>query len=151
MSLVSIREKILQDLKTALQNITIANGYTLDISLVSRELKHWEETQRFPSLFVIDGDERIEWSTTENLNSAPFGIKVIGYVKKAKSQDGDLSQELNKLIRDFKVAALADLTRGGNCEIFEITLITTDKGTIYPFAAFEADIECKFEWRRNEP
>lgn len=109
----SKREEILANIETTLAGITTANGYNFDVKEVSRKFIAFSQTQKFPTLIILAGDERLEPQT--NLEyTAFFEFGILGYVKAAKdiANEGLLSKELEKLIQDVKKALVMDVHRG---------------------------------------
>lgn len=52
----STRENIVADIISTLEAVSTANGYNNDLSgRVHRTLKHWEECNEFPQVFVVYG------------------------------------------------------------------------------------------------
>ena len=57
---MSIRGEILDNIKTALETISIANGYNQDLGLVEDKILRAPDdtnTDDFPALYIIDADE----------------------------------------------------------------------------------------------
>jgi hypothetical protein len=113
----NVRHTILENLKTELAKITVANGYQTNIVSVSREFKSWENltSEKFPCLFVLDdGRETVEEETGDwvILNMFPA---IVGYVQ----DQNDVVLAFGKLDSDLKKFLYSKPNLGENCkEIF---------------------------------
>ncbi len=56
----TIREKILADIKTALQAVTVANGFNQDLKTVERDRLSPLEIETFPGALIMDLGETVE-------------------------------------------------------------------------------------------
>jgi len=109
----NVRYTILENLKTELDKIKIANGYQTNIISVSREFKSWENltSEKFPCLFVLDdGREDLEAESGDwvFMNMYPA---IVGYVK-----DKNLVLAFGKLDSDIK-KCLYSVNLGANCKM----------------------------------
>lgn len=129
---MSSRRLILLNIISALENISIANGYNTDVRYVSENLAVPSElsVSKFPALFAIDADEIFEG---KNQITSKLEIIINGYIK----YSGDKNEKLDNLIDDVTKAVLSDRKRGCLANDTNILSITTDKGTDKKFGYFE--------------
>jgi len=108
------REAINVALVSALSNISIANGYALDVTGVHRELRTVDDvdTNEFPALFVEDdGNDQVIYKSGLHVIELP--INVIGYVLRIPNEP--ITTTLNRLDTAVIRAVGADPTLGGAC------------------------------------
>lgn len=110
----NVRYNILENLKTALEGITKANGYQTDIVMVSRKFQGWEglTSEKFPALFVLDDGREEVQSEEGGWVFANMYPAIIGYVKEKE----DLSLAFGKLDADMKKFLYSNLNLGDNCK-----------------------------------
>ena len=70
---------ILQGLETALEKISVANGYQLNVAQVDRNFE-FEESQKFPAILIVAGSGSYE-GLSGNRSRVPNTFTVYGYVK----------------------------------------------------------------------
>jgi len=106
------RESINVALALALTQISVANGYALDVMSVEREFRTIDDIEdaQMPILFVEDdGKDTIQYrSVTHDIS---FPVSVIGFVKRVSGEN--ISTTLNKLDTAVIRAIAADTTLGG--------------------------------------
>jgi hypothetical protein len=96
----NVRHTILENLKTELAKITVANGYQTNIVSVSREFRSWENlsSDKFPCLFVLDdGRETVE-EECGNVVFMNLYPAIVGYIK----DKTDLQLAFGKLDSDLR-------------------------------------------------
>lgn len=139
-----IVENIMVFLESELANISIANGFRTDVSLVSRVLKSWTEIDDndFPGIFLLQSAATFTPQTNKEVEMI-VPIKIIGYVKFQEHIDTSediAATKMNNLWADVfeKLYDLHDLAGFDNntSEPFDITDFETDEGTLEPIAAF---------------
>jgi len=113
--MANTRHTILENLKTELAKITIANGYQTNIVSVSREFRSWENltSEKFPCLFVLDdGREDVEDESGDYVfvNMYPA---IVGYVK----DENDVALVFGKLDADIKKFLYSNPDLGENCKM----------------------------------
>lgn len=144
----TIRENILEEIKTLFEGI-VANGlYITTIKKVSRDLLTPSQLgdSDFPALFITAEREALEHTTYRKVHSE-LRIVVTGYARATSS--GEVSQTLlDQLIHDVKVSLYQDQTRSGLAvNTFVGPEIRIDKGTTPPLAKVEIDVMVSY---RNE-
>jgi len=97
----SIRETVLQALKTALEGITIANGYETDMGkTVERGLRVPLEEDELPAIVIVEGEEDVA-SEPFAKNTCYLQVEIHGYVTFTDSDEGNWSAIGNKQIADI--------------------------------------------------
>lgn len=131
---MSKRDDLLNDIKSALENIKVSNGYNFDVSYISTKLEAPDELapDDFPALFIVDTDENKE-DTEVNEMQNQLRFIISGYVK----DDDDPDDSRRKLLEDVEKAICADRYRNGIAVNTMPANIKTDHGTFAPFAVFD--------------
>jgi hypothetical protein len=143
---LSSRGAILDNLEATIAAISTAGGYHFTIGLARRGLLHYNAVpeDKFPAAFVAGADEKRKNVTNTQFRS-DISVAVVGYVRTADAADTDqLEDDLDSLIADLTKAIMADITRGGNAVLTEITDIDTDKGALAPYSAVEMTVRCEY-------
>jgi hypothetical protein len=106
----SIREKILANLKAALEGITAANGYNYTVNRVDRIRSNPINHPVYPSINIW------EQGMESEIDPKGFNTKKLDLVLELWTIAGgeDLSQVINKHLADVEKAVVTDTTRGGN-------------------------------------
>lgn len=98
----SVRERIMKNIQTALEGITVANGYANTLNAVERTLQRGQSSAP-PMAYVLEGDDDV-------IEQAPLGYLTrhlsVGIVL-AVQQDDDIdarsaSEVMNSLIADVQ-------------------------------------------------
>ena len=109
-------ETILENIKTAVEDIDGTGDYNLSLATVSRRLKHWAtmRNSEFPAAFILYSDEAFEpFAMTMGAGSrsqSTFTVLIRGYVH---ISDGELETQITSLRQDVIRAILDDETQGG--------------------------------------
>jgi len=146
---MSRRDDILDRIISRLGAIKPANGYLTNVKLVSDRLKAPEElkTGQFPALFVIDTDERKDDSDVDELDDE-LDIIISGYTKDPEDPDterrklqSDVEKALtrNQINGDVVDHFLTDDIGANDLQVKNVkpNSITTDHGTLLPYAIFD--------------
>lgn len=109
---VTIRENIMLNLKTALEDITLAHGYNNTIASVQRWNQRGAVFSAFPTIIINAGPED---KKPEPHPLATCSFKVYIDIWTNQPEDGTKSSDeiLNSLLGDVEKALVADITRGG--------------------------------------
>jgi hypothetical protein len=129
----TIREKIMDNIKTVLTAMTIANGYENDIGSVQRWRQHGNNKVTMPLIVIVEGSESNE-DDAYPLTTCKLDVGIVLFVREAETSVVDTGQALNSLLGDIKKALKADITRGGNA-------VDTQVRSIQPFENDEGQIE----------
>lgn len=116
----SIRELILQNIKTTLQGITTGAGYNYTVQSVERWKQKGNTTNVSPHIIVHAGPE------TKNPGPDPQTECDLSLIIEAgyRQDDTDITESdiiVSKLLADIEKALLADYTRGGYAEETKIS------------------------------
>jgi hypothetical protein len=148
----SIREYILQNIKTALEVIRISNGYQVDIDNVQRWEQEGNELRQTPCVVVVPDDETIDdGPDPEVIRHLPVDL-VLWYRHDKNKIDCSADEALSMFLADIEKAIMADHTRGGYAVTTSLkgnTPFTTAEGQ--PFCGFLVHIEVLYETRYNDP
>ena len=93
----TIREKILADIKTALQAVTVANGFNQDIKTVERDRLSPLEIEIFPGALIMDLGETVERQGAQ-VERVELSVMVELWI----AQDIGGAVAMNKLLGDVK-------------------------------------------------
>jgi hypothetical protein len=146
---ISNRQQIIIDIKTALESITIENGFQTDIKLVQRGWHGLESFKgRMPGLaFVVpQGPSRI--FTQGGTNQRTLKFKIFGYTED-NADKGEFTN-FDKLISDVEKVLMTE-EYNPHLQWTEITNSAYYEGLKDNFSAFimDADISYQYEW--NNP
>lgn len=115
-------DQILDNIVTTLEGLTIANGYSQDVGLVSLKYKGLKNVSasEHPAIFILNMGEDLTPETNEEYSSE-FNIWLAcSFMPSAV--DGDYITEYNRLVGDIKKILLQDIRRG-NSSFVETTLL----------------------------
>ena len=105
-----MREAAVAKLVTNLAAISIANGYTLDIGKVARNISVDDlSSQQFPAVMVVDNDDEEREPKSSSFADVYFTVNLVGFVSSRDSA----STDMNELDVAFKKAINANRTLGG--------------------------------------
>ena len=109
----SIAEKIIANIKTTLEGITVANGYLNTQQKVTRGDAVLMNELAFPGFEVLEPDETFEQAPAAGPNALLtvfMELPIRGWILLVR---GDKSKTLGTLIQDTLKAMMVDQTRGG--------------------------------------
>jgi len=146
----SIREKILENLKTTFETISVANGYNLDVAKVSRDIVHPNRLSDsdIPAIFITGVRAIPAHMSYQKIRTQLLPV-VTFYVSAATNEVA--ATLLEKLIQDIRKVLYVDITRGGNAETSLAGETRVDKGMLAPMAGGEIDLEIFYRHGRDEP
>ena len=143
---MSRRNSIVKALAEKLKIIDGSAGYKTNLFNNSfAKLKFWDETNDFPSVFVVAGSEAREY------HPGGFTWGYLGISLKIYCKGEDSQQLLENLLED--VENVVDANRAlvydviNNYETTEIlvTSITTDEGLLAPYAIGEINLQVRYQ------
>lgn len=149
----TVRERILANLKTALERIQTANGYNYDFTpeTVQRWSMHGNSLVNLPAIVISPGNE------DEKPLADPYEeclLTVYLDVFFVSSPKGSVSTDtcLNRLQGDIKKAVLTDSTLGGvavDTDVIGTTPFETTDGQ--PCAGLIIEIAVRYRHLRTDP
>ncbi len=149
----SIRERILANLRTTLEGITVAGGFNTDVSLVYEgEIGTEVLTRSGVGIAFEDGEEEYEQKNVNRLNKAlPISIVAVQRVD-AISGDQTVRAFGRALLADIEKALMVDWTRGGLATdtLMERSDIISGE-TNSPYLVVALGIKIRYFQRLNDP
>ena len=112
---MTIREQILENIKSTLETIRIANGYANDIASVQRWLQKGNIFRLIPCVIINAGPEEIE-QTPNPLVTCRFTVYLDVFIRQEETDTISTDALLNSLLGDIEKALMVDYTRGGFAE-----------------------------------
>jgi hypothetical protein len=143
---MSRRTSIVKALAEKFKVIDGSTGYKTNIfNNSSPKLKFWDETNDFPSVFVVAGSEAREYHPS-NFTWGYLGISLKVYCKGEDSQQllEDLLEDVENVI-DANRVLVYDETNGYETTEILITSITTDEGLLAPYAIGEINLQIRYQ------
>lgn len=138
------KETALEALKTALQGITIANGYALDVKKVTRQFQHIDQVAAtsFPVLIIEDdGAEEIDFKTS-GFADMQIQVNIIGYVKNKNA----VSTKLNQLDAALAKVLHGEQTLAGAVGSVSIEPVEERSGSKFkPYGFFKRPVKLFYE------
>lgn len=108
-----IREEVLANLKTTLQGVTVANGYTYDVACVVRGEITPNRLQSFPAIVFDDLGETYD-RLNNNSHHKELRVGLLGVLKVTTGATDDVvRQACGNLLADIEQALMVDRCRGG--------------------------------------
>jgi hypothetical protein len=142
---MSRRNSIVIALAEKLKIIDGSTGYKTNLFNNSfAKLKFWDETNDFPSVFVVAGSEAREYLPSD-FTWGYLGISLKLYCKGEDSQQllEDLLEDVENVIDNNRVLVY-DTTNGYETTEILITSITTDEGLLAPYAIGEINLQVRY-------
>ena len=149
----TVRERILQNIKTTIEGVTIANGYTFDFTpeTVQRWSMHGNRMVNMPMVVISPGDE------DESSSPNPFEeclMSIFLDIFFVNNEDDVIPTDtyLNRLQGDIKKAILVDSTRGGDAIDTDVLGTTPFETTeAQPYAGIIIEVRIRYRHLRNDP
>jgi len=149
----TVRERILQNIKTTLEAVTIANGYNFDFTpqTIQRWSMHGNRMVDMPMAVISPGDE------DETSSPHPFEECVVdGLFRRIFINDENdavpTDTYLNRLQGDIKKAVLQDPTRGGDAIDTDVLGTTPFETTeAQPYAGIIMELRVCYRHLRSDP
>lgn len=148
---LSVKERVLANMKTTLETITVANGYHQDLLYVMRFEDNPHDHVSFPIVSLVGVREDFT-----QLEGAPpkYDVELYVTVNAVVSQGPVTVSEtaINYLLRDIITALMQDNTRGGvarNTRVIgtDLTVLATEQ----PFVTASVTIAIKYQHDRGDP
>ena len=112
---MTIREQILENIKSTLETIRVAAGYANDIASVQRWLQKGNTFRLIPCIIINAGPEEIE-QTPNPLVTCKFTVYLDVFVRQEETDTVSTDALLNSLLGDIEKALMIDYTRAGLAE-----------------------------------
>ena len=147
----SIREHILDNIKTTLEAITVAHGYGNNILSVQRWDMRGKTTVDVPYITIAAGEEQMD-PVPYPMFTCRLSVFLDVWIRQIESDSVKTDTVLSSLLADIKKALMVDVTRGGYAKN------TVPKSNI-PFESSEGqteagivvEIEVVYQHRRDNP
>lgn len=147
-----VRENILENIKTTLETISIANGYANNIASVQRWKQGGNSKRQIPTLIINAGPEDKEQEPNP-LVTCRFLVNIDIWTRHDEAtQPGSTDTYLNSLLGDIEKALMVDHTRGGNAQDTNISgnvPFETVEGQ--PFAGIIINVEILYRHKITDP
>ena len=149
--MTTVRELILQNIKTTLEGISIANGYNNDFENVQRYDVHNSTLVNLPCIIMsVVGEEK-------QLSPHPFftctmRVSIDVFFTQAEDDTTSTYQYINSFLGDVEKAIMQDVYRGS---LADNTIITGNEafeiGEKTSFSGVIIDIEIQYKHKYNDP
>ena len=142
---MSRRTSIIKALTEKLKQIDGTNNYKSNLfGNAFNYLKFWDETNDFPSVYVVAGSEQREYLPGD-FTWAYLNLTLKIYCKSEDSQQKleELLEDVEDVIHDNRVLVY-DEDRGYETTEILVTSIITDEGLLSPYAIGEMTIQVRY-------
>lgn len=144
----TIREKILKNIKTALEGIAVANGYANTVQKVERVIQGGQNTVDVPYIQILAGDEESEQAPHPLIQKSLTIYVVIG-TRQDQTVDPKWADEIvNAILGDVQKALQNDYQRGGNA-IDTIEVANGPMPIMEGMTSLETFVEYRIVYRHN--
>jgi len=149
----TVRERILQNIKTTIEAITIANGYNFDFTpqTVQRWSMHGNRMVDMPMAVISPGDED-ESSSPHPFEECVLTVYLDVFFINDENDAVPTDTYLNRLQGDIKKAVLLDSTRGGDAIDTDVLGTTPFETTeAQPYAGIIMELRIRYRHLRSDP
>lgn len=149
----TVRERILQNIKTVLEGVTIANGYNFDFTpaTVQRWSMHGNRMVDMPMVVISPGDED-ESSMPNPFEECLLTLYLDIFFVNDENDPVPTDTYLNRLQGDIKKAILQDSTRAGNAVDTDVLGTTPFETTeAQPYAGIIMEVRVCYRHLRTDP
>lgn len=146
------RYQIIEDIATALESITTANGYENTLASVQRFLQSGLSVATVPTAVVNFEEERKSQGPTDRVENELRISVDLWVIHDEASVSGSTMQLIDSVCADAEKAIMADPTRSGKartCEIETITPFRLEEGA--PFVGATLRIVCNHMTSISDP
>ncbi len=149
----TVRERIIANLKTTLEGITIAGGYNFNFSpeTIQRWSMHGQSMVNLPAIVISPGNED-EKALPNPLEECLLTIYLDVFFVTNAGDAISTDTYLNRLQGDIKKTVLMDPTRGGlavDTDVLGTTPFETTDGQ--PYAGIIMEIGIRYRHLRTDP
>ena len=147
----TVREKILENIKAALELIKTENGYENDILSVQRWKQSGNSTLLVPCIIVNAGGEPRR-QTPNPLVTCDLTVYLDLWVRQDENAAVSTDTYLNSLLLDIENALMSDYTRGGLAQNTEITNLEPFRGVEgNPHAGVSIEVKIRYRHEQGDP
>jgi len=149
----TVRERILQNIKSVLEGVTIANGYNFDFTpaTVQRWSMHGNRMVDMPMVVISPGDED-ESSMPNPFEECLLTLYLDIFFVNDENDPVPTDTYLNRLQGDIKKAILQDSTRAGNAVDTDVLGTTPFETTeAQPYAGIIMEVRVRYRHLRTDP
>ena len=149
----TIREQVLSDIKTSLEELTIANGYNFDFTpeTVQRWSMYGNSAVNLPLIVITAGDEE-EKPLSGNHEECRLTVYIDAFYVHNEDDQTATDTYINRLQGDIKKRILEDETRSGtalNTSIVGSSTFETVDGQAY--AGIMIELLVTYRHKRDNP
>lgn len=148
---MTVRESILENLKTTLEAISIANGYHNDIASVQRWRQSGNSLLNVPCIVINAGPEE-KTPEPNPFTTCRFTVYLDVWMRQDAADPQPTDSLLNSLLGDIEKALMVDYTRGGfakDTNIKSNVLFETLEGQ--PQAGIIIELEIIYQHKQDDP
>jgi hypothetical protein len=148
---MTVRESILEDLRTTLGGITTANGFNNDIQSVQRWRQQGNSLVVVPCIVVNAGPEEKD-PVPNPFMTCRLTIYVDIWTRQDEADSRSTDTILNSLLGDVEKALTQDITRGGfakDTNIKSNSLFETLEGQ--PYSGIVIELEIIYQHKQGDP
>jgi hypothetical protein len=147
----SVREKILENIRTTIATVTIANGYVNTLASVQRWKQIGNSCKDIPCVVIVEDSENKKPVPNPNF-SCILPVDILIYTRQEESDTRSTGTLLNSLLADVEKVLMVDVTRGGYAHDTNITgndPFPTVPGE--PAAGIILNIEIEYQHTQTDP
>ncbi|MFA5115804.1 MAG: hypothetical protein WC486_00810 [Candidatus Omnitrophota bacterium] len=148
---MTVRESILENIKTALETITEAGGYHNTIASVQRWRQSGNSLVNIPCIVINAGQETKE-PVPNPFATCRFTVYLDIWTRQDESDPASTDAILNSLLGDVEKALMIDVTRGDfakDTNIRSNVMFETAEGQ--PHAGIIIELEIVYQHRQTDP
>jgi hypothetical protein len=148
---MTVKESILENLKTTLETIRTGNGYNNTIASVQRWRQAGNSLVAVPCIVINAGPEEKE-PVPNPFTTCKFSVYLDVWMRQAQDDLQSTDTILNSLLGDIEKALMIDYTRGGYAKDTNIksnVLFETLEGQ--PQAGIIIELEIIYQHKQNDP
>lgn len=148
---MTVRESILENLRTTLEAISVVNGYHNDIASVQRWRQSGNSLVLVPCIVINAGPEEKEPSPNP-FTTCKFTVYLDVWIRQAQDDPQSTDTLLNSLLGDIEKALMVDYARGGfskDTNIKANVLFETLEGQ--PQAGVIIELEIIYQHKQDDP
>ncbi|MCK5057088.1 MAG: hypothetical protein KAT34_10560 [Candidatus Aminicenantes bacterium] len=147
----TVREKILEDIKAALELIKTENGYENDVLSVQRWKQSGNSTLLVPCIIInASGEPRRQ--DPHPLISCRLSVYLDLWIRHDEDDPESTDTYLNSLLLDIENALMVDYTRNALAQNTEITNLDPFRGVEgNPHAGVSIEVEIRYRHEQGDP